>query len=345
VAAGPPAPAADVKRRWLAAGAVVVLGLAWGAVALADPDAAPMAVAAHVVSPATIRVVADGNMACDPADPHFHARSAAAGDNCRAVDVSTVAVGLKPALLLGLGDYQFEQATTDKYQAAYGPSWGRLRAKTVPTYGNQEYKDSGAETFLGYFGALVVNPAGYWSQDAGAWHLVILNSNCESVAGGCATGSAQQQWLSADLKANRKKCVLAIWHHPRWSSGIAGPDVKVQDLYRTLYNHRVPLLLSAHEADYERFGPLDPQGKTADHGVRQFVVGTGGQAHYVPDPAETARRSPATQPADQFADYTHHGVLELNLAENGWTFKYHALTDAGATPAARVVDQGSGRCS
>jgi hypothetical protein len=181
------------------------------------------------------------------------------------------------------------------------------------------------------------------------------------VDGGCGTGSPQQRWLAADLAGNSQRCVLAAWHHPRWSNGIAGPDGRTADLYQTLYDHRVELVLSGHDADYERFGPLDPAGAPDPRGVRQFVVGTGGQAHYAPGPDDTPGRSGVTVPPSRFVDYRHHGVLELELRPDRWRWRFHALgasgdspaggrsggdgSDGGQQPRAAVIDQGEERCS
>jgi len=41
------------------------------------------------------------------------------------------------------------------------------------------------------------------------------------------------------------------------------------------------VVLSAHEHNYERFAPQDPNGEAdPERGIRQFVVGTGGKSHY-----------------------------------------------------------------
>jgi acid phosphatase type 7 len=287
--------------------------------------------------PKLVRVVAAGDMACDPDDPQFLAQSEAEGDHCRQNQVSDLALNLNPDLFLGLGDYQHELPTADAYRDVYGPSWGRLRPKTVPVFGNQEYKVREANTFTGYFGGRVRDPRGYWSQNVGTWHLVVLNSNCAAVEGGCAAGSPQQRWLAADLARNKRRCVLAAWHHPRWSTGIAGPDTRTQALFQTLYEHRAELVLSGHEADYERFGPVDPAGQPDDNGVRQMVVGVGGQAHYEP-PADAAdEKAREGAPKGEFVDYHHHGVLELELAPGRWKWKFHALD-------ADVADQGEAQC-
>jgi acid phosphatase type 7 len=49
----------------------------------------------------------------------------------------------------------------------------------------------------------------------------VINSNCSKV-GGCQAGSAQEQWLRADLSTHPAACTLAYWHHPRFSSGEHG---------------------------------------------------------------------------------------------------------------------------
>jgi hypothetical protein len=284
----------------------------------------------------TVRLVAAGDMACDPRDPAMRPGARDTGDRCRQADVSTLAAALNPDVVLGLGDYQYETPTADAYRDVYGPSWGRLRAKTVPVLGNEDYKVRDARPTVDYFGKRVRDPRGYWSQEVGGWHLVVLNSNCSSVDGGCDDGSPQQQWLEGDLRRH-PGCVLAAWHHPRWSTGIIGPDERTGALYRTLRRHRVELVLSGHEADYERFGPLDDTGKSTVDGVRQFVVGTGGEAHYRPKPADSYWRGRISAPASEFVDFDHHGVLELELRPGQWSWRFHAL-DAG------VPDQGQARC-
>jgi hypothetical protein len=293
-------------------------------------------------TPDSVRVAAVGDMACDPDDPQF---LDSAADMCRQETVSDLAVVMDPTVLLGLGDFQYELPTMDAYRDVYGPTYGRLLNKTIPVYGNQEYKVQDANTFTAYFGDRIRDPRGYWSQDVGRWHIVVLNSNCAAVAGGCGKNSPQQQWLAADLKANPSKCVLAAWHHPRWSSGIAGSNERVGPLYQTLYSYHVDLLLSGHDADYERFGPLNPDGRPDDKGLRQFVVGTGGQAHYKPVAADTLRDEEGNlevrtgQPRSDFTDFTHHGVLQLDLGPKSYKWIFHALD--GSPPE---EDTGSAQC-
>jgi 3',5'-cyclic AMP phosphodiesterase CpdA len=273
-------------------------------------------------------------MACAPDDPNLKRTGRAEGDNCRHRAVSDLAVALNPTLLVGLGDFQYELPTSLGYRTVYGPSWGRLRERTVPVYGNQEYKVQDASSFKIYFGDRVRDPRGFWSEEIGQWHLVVLNSNCSAVSGGCATGSPQQTWLAADLAAAGDRCVIAAWHHPRWSSGLAGSDARTADLFRTLYDHQVELVLSGHDAHYERFAPMNPDGRTDDKGVRQFVVGTGGQAHYRPELPPVAGAVKG-----EYADYDHHGVLALTLGPTSYQWGFRPL-EASET----VEDEGSANC-
>lgn len=305
------------RRPALAAVAAVVVVLACAG--LYQP------VTRQLTAASTVTVVAVGDMACDPADPDMKRDTKALGDRCRQQAVSDLAVALRPAYLIGLGDLQYETPTATAYRTVYGPSFGRLRDHTVPVFGNQEYRVQDASSFVTYFGKQVHDARGYWSQEIGSWHLVVLNSNCSAVTGGCDNGSPQQTWLAHDLAQTGDKCVVAAWHHPRWSTGIAGSDPRTADLFRTLYAHHVELVLSGHEADYERFPPLNPDGAPDPQGVRQFVVGTGGQAHYRPDVVTHGG------PAGAFADYDHHGVLELTLNRGSYSWRFHPLEAAAPT--------------
>ena len=122
--------------------------------------------------PEVVRAVAAGDMVCDPGDPAQGGEKA-----CKAKEVSDVAVGLNPDAFFGLGDYVYEVPKSDTYRTVYDPSWGRLKEKTLPAIGNQEYKVHEANTFRSYFGDRAGPESGYWSTQFGKWHVVVLNSN------------------------------------------------------------------------------------------------------------------------------------------------------------------------
>src|SRR6185436_1008665 len=134
---------------------------------------------------------------------------------------------------------------------------------------------AGAAPYFDYFGANA-GPAGlgYYSFEVGTWHVVSLNSN---VLTSNANVAAQVTWLQNDLEASRKRCTLAYWHHPLYSSRPHGETLAVRDLWRVLYRSNAELVVSAHEHFYERFAPQDHEGQMDPvRGLRQFVVGTGG---------------------------------------------------------------------
>ena len=65
--------------------------------------------------------------------------------------------------------------------------------------GNHDWQTKDLAGYLGYFGtAAAPDGTSWYSYDLGAWHVIVLDSDCSSV-GGCGAGSAQGRWLAADL--------------------------------------------------------------------------------------------------------------------------------------------------
>src|SRR5438270_730674 len=134
-----------------------------------------------------------------------------------------------PGTVFADGDLAYDNGASDKFTNCYTPTWGRHKARTRPTPGEIEYKTSGASAYFNYFGAAAgTSGLGYYSYDLGDWHVVVLNS--ENATG---AGSAQEQWLRADLAASSRRCTLAYWHSPRFHSGGSGNTV-VQPLWDDL---------------------------------------------------------------------------------------------------------------
>jgi hypothetical protein len=286
--------------------------------------------------PAAVRAVAAGDMACSPRDPKY-GDGQGSGSDCRAAAVSDVAMELTPDVVLGLGDYQHEVPSAADYAAAYDPTWGRLREVTRPAVGNQELKVHEANTFYDYFGDRAGPRTGYYSYELAGWHVVVLNTNCTEVVGGCGPQSPQVQWLEQDLGSVGTQCVLAYGHHPRWSNGIAGPDESVSTLFARLASSGVDLYLSGHEADYERFPRLDANGDRSAGGVRQFVVGTGGQAVYTPAEGDAPWRTYSRPVASDVLLTEDPGVLGLTLRSDGYSWEFHGLGGG-------ILDSGSDTC-
>ena len=232
-----------------------------------------------------------------------------------------------------LGDNTYPNGTTAEFANCYGPSWGRHKARTMPSPGNHDYNTANATAYYSYFGAAAGDPTkGYYSYDLGAWHIVVINSNSKCAAIPCGAGSAQEQWLRDDLAANPRACTLAYWHHPRFSSGaIHGSNVSLQPIWQALYDYGADVVLSGHVHNYERFALQDPTG-VADpaHGIREFVVGTGGKSHYgfVSTPIANS----------EVQDGVTYGVLKLTLHPISYDWQF--IPVAGST----FTDTGTGAC-
>jgi len=225
------------------------------------------------------------------------------------------------------GDNAYPDGTAADFANCYAPSWGRHKARTRPSPGNHDYHTTDGAGYFGYFGAAAgAAGAGYYSYDVGAWHVVSLNSNIDMDA-----GSPQEQWLRADLAATGKRCTLAYWHHPRFSSGSShGSSTRSHGVWVALYEHGAEIVLAGHEHLYERFGLQTPDG-AADpaRGIREFVVGTGGDGHYPfgPPIGNSEVRETGT-----------FGVLKLTLRDEGYEWEF--VPEAGKT----FHDAGAGTC-
>lgn len=229
------------------------------------------------------------------------------------------------AHVLAVGDLAYPDGRAEDFANCYQPTWGRFKARTLPVPGNHEYRTRGAAAYFGYFGVQAMPfRGGYYSTELGDWHVVALNSNID-----LGPASAQLAWLKSDLEHSRRHCILAFWHHPRFSSGQHGDNAAIQPLWEMLQHHGVSLALSGHDHDYERFAPLDTDGRPdTRRGIRSFVVGTGGAALYTID---------GVRPNSEKRDASNWGILRLELYPDRYSWKY--LTADG-----KVADQGSGEC-
>ena len=163
------------------------------------------------------------------------------------------------------GDNVYPEGTTlSNWTNCYEPSWGgAIKARTRPTPGNHDWGTNQPgpdelDAYFTYFGAAATDADGksYYSYDIADsnWHIVNLDSECQLVPGGCDEGSPQELWLRADLAANSTENVIAVWHKPRFSSGVTN-YAALQPLYEALYDFGVDILLVGHDHIYERLAP------------------------------------------------------------------------------------------
>jgi acid phosphatase type 7 len=264
--------------------------------------AATVATALSLVAPPPATLIAAGDIAS----------CGSTGDEATAALVAKL-----PGTVAVLGDAVYDTGSAQEFRDCY--SWARFRGRTRAALGNHEYGTGNADAAIAYFR---LPQTGYYSYNLGTWHIVVLNSNCSHV-GGCHEASPQERWLASDLARSDARCTLAYMHHPRFSSGIHGPDRTLEPLWRTLSRAGADVVLAGHDHHYERFA--------AYAGIRSFVVGTGGRSHY-----PVVRR--LARPRSIATSWRTFGVLRLTLRTGRYDWRF--LPVAGAS----FRDSGSASC-
>ncbi len=235
-----------------------------------------------LVIPATLAIVA--GIGCDspsspsPPPPGGDAVLVGAGDIGWCDQTVQAATGALldeiPGTVFTAGDNACPTGSADEFRNCYDPFWGRHRARTRPSPGNHDYGTPGAASYFAYFGANA-SPAGAssYAYTLGSWRVIVLDSNIDISA-----TSVQAAWLRFELQENPTACTIAYWHHPLTSS-TRGMNPAIKDVWRILQDAGAEVVITGHEHNYERLAPMDSEGR-ADvvHGIREFVVGTGGAA-------------------------------------------------------------------
>ena len=301
----------------LVAAAMLLLFVPWALSGFSIPAAPPPLPAGPAPSPqpelpGTARVIAAGDIAVCGSD----------WDEWTARTVETLA-----GTVLALGDDAYKHGSSADYRDCYDPSWGAFRARTRPVPGNHDWETAGAAGYLGYFGPDVAPDGRTWyAYDLGSWRLYALDADCP-VEGVC-DADAQLAWLSADLAANPRTCVLAYWHQPRFSSGRHGDNPAVQPMWQLLADAGADVVLNGHDHLYERFAQLDAAGQPSAAGMREFVVGTGGGGLY---------EFHTIKVGSEVRDAATFGVLALDLHDASYDWRFipvegtTGFTDTGST--------------
>jgi hypothetical protein len=203
---------------------------------------------------------------------------------------------------------------------------------------------------LGQAGEFGQTGNGWYSYDLGAWHLISLNIECGDEPGGCEPNgswlSSETKWLEHDLSQDHSQCTLAYWHQPTFSS-TASPFTSdsaegqaAGAWWKLLYAHRATLVLNGHDHVYSRFAPMDPSGHLdRRHGIREFIVGTGGEG--------LDRVNPSTPNLEAWADQ-YYGVMKLTLKPGSYEWNYQSAMQSPTAPAGTPPtygDTGSAACN
>jgi hypothetical protein len=297
--------------------------------AVTTPDR-PMPTAPGVLPAESVDPGTPSAGAASPSPPSAEAVLVGAGDiaSCgsNADEATARLLDAIEGTVFTAGDNAYGSGTARQFARCYDPTWGRHRERTLPALGNHEYQTSAARGYFGYFGAAAGEPGrGFYAVDVGSWRVIVLNSNCDAVA--CGTDSSQAAWLRDELASRRADCTVAIWHHPRFSSGEHGVDLRTAAFWDALYAAGADVIVTGHDHDYERFGPQDPNGEPdEDQGIRQFVVGTGGAS---------LRGFGGPVTTSEVREARTHGVLELSLRTGNYDWRFvpvagRSFSDAGS---------------
>lgn len=277
----------------------------------------------------------------------------AAGDlcgGCRRTASRVAAVD--PDVVVTLGDHAYSNGLLSEFRQKYGGGtvpetrWGKPSIKdiTLPGYGNHDCVDyprrtgaikQGCDGAIAYFGpdsahgTDIAGTAGSYYTVIGDWLLVHLNSAGDEGRGvaTAAEVATQNAALQSVLASDTHMCEVVVWHHPRYSSGDNSPFRFVDPWFRSAARLGVDVVLSAHDHSYERFAPVDEDGRAVTDGTRQFVAGTGGAS-----PHRFSREDPNSQ-----AQVSSKGIMTMQLRESGYDWAF--INEAGS-----VRDSGSDTC-
>ena len=261
------------------------------------------------------------------------------GDDSTAAIIDSVLRGDSVAgvehAVFTVGDNAYPSGTAAQFARCFGTSWGdttkRLMKWIRPALGNHEYQTPGASAYFTYFGDRAGERGkGYYAYDLGEWRVIVLNTEMMPLSMVDPEGSDQGAWLHAELKRPPKKCTVAYFHRPLWSSGGHGGFAEMRGVFEILHAAGVDLVLAGHEHHYERFAPMTPAGVVDTvGGITQIVIGTGGAT------LRGLRNPLATNSRSQIQG--RYGVLKLTLGAGAWR---SAFIDA----IGRVWDRSGGSC-
>jgi hypothetical protein len=212
-----------------------------------------------------------------------------------------------PSDLLLVGDIQYQVGRYEEYVDQFGyiepGGFGAddLVAKSIPINGNHEAMDTsrpylaGMRQFFGERGRPGVSQS-YWSFDRDGIHYVVLDSNCGALVNSpsCAAGSAQANWLKADLAASNARCVIGLFHIPYRSStapfnGSFDNAHTSASLWTQMVLGGVSAVINGHNHAEEILRPMRTKGNVDSDsgpgdrddglgGIRTFIAGGGGRS-------------------------------------------------------------------
>jgi hypothetical protein len=246
------------------------------------------------------------------------------GDPQKSAAAKTARMIGPDAVIFVAGDTTYPVADRATLDYCYTPTWGQFLARTYAVPGNHDYVNGSARDFLEYFGARTPERTWFRAQ-VGDWWVIGLDSNLHG-----AGLAEQQSWLEEQLRevAGDGRCMLALWHHPVFSTGLHRKDgAHMRPAWVALAQAGADLVLNGHEHFYESFEPKDALGRNGATGLREIIAGTGGARLIDLSIARGAKTYARVR-----------GLLELHLDKDRYEYVFRTLKG-------RIRDQGAARCN
>jgi predicted phosphodiesterase len=190
-------------------------------------------------------------------------------------------------LVVHTGDLVYYGNLVDRWDQVMARPMGPLLDAGVqlfPVLGNHEFDYVATLRVLERFGL----PGRYYSFVAGPVEFFMLDSTPPEFAG--EGGSEQLAWLERRLRASTAEWQVAVLHHPLYSSGRHGSDLRVREALEPLFvEHGVDLVLAGHDHSYERTTPQSGivhvvtggGAKRSPVGTSEFTAVSGSVLHFV----------------------------------------------------------------
>lgn len=203
----------------------------------------------------------------------------------------------------GLGDFQYSighcglssssNPSNDHY-SKYHANWGAFKDKTYWVPAPNHDHEPGRNTDLGkYMNGECVNtvksatnttlgryhdPGEWYSFDKGNWHILVAPTNTWRY--NSSRASAMTAEFDADLAAAKAagKHLAVAYHDPYFTSNTSSHArfSQAKPWIDVFWKHRVRVLLSGSQHNYERSCPVNNADQCVADGMQQFQVSTGG---------------------------------------------------------------------